>query len=433
MRTIFLSVQTGMVVRDLLRCGPLDRVLSHPEAQVVLLTPGARDPAFKSEFTNQRVAIAPLEPYAPTPMVWRLMTRRWRHARTPALADAVHRLEQRLIPTPPAYARLFDQYAPSLVVSGDPLRPGDANLIATARRRGIPTLGSVRSWDNILKHLRTRPDTLTVWNARNAREAVDIDRFRPDQVTQVGAPQLDVYFTPNSKEISGAALGLDPAKKTLLLATSSFTYDSDQTYLVDMLLAAIRSGDIRHPLQIVLRLHPDDKVGRYLKYRHAPEIILDIPERYLATLGWTMTQADLERMAALVRRADLMVNFATTVTLEAAIVDTPTLLVAFSPIDPEEMQRYVVGLHFKMHYQSLVERDLVPVAWDRDQLVSWVNRYLDDPSLYRAQRATVAREWVQFTDSASGQRLGEAILRQAGLEPAARAAIRERESQCALL
>ena len=432
MTAIFLTVQTGMVVRDLLRCGPLERILSHPEAHVVLLTPGARDPAFLAEFAHQRVTIVPLAPYAPTPMVWRLMTRRWRYARTPAVADAVHRLEQGLIPTPAAYARLFEEHEPKLVISGDPLRPGDANLVASARRRGIPSLGSVRSWDNILKHLRTRPDTLTVWNAINAREAVEVDRFRPQQITQVGAPQLDVYFAQPRATISREALGLNPAKKTLLLATSSFTYDSDQTYLVDMLLAAIRNGDIRHPLQVVVRLHPDDKIGRYLKYRHASEIILDIPERYLSTLGWTMTVPDLERMAALLRYADLMVNFATTVTLEAAIVDTPTLLVAFSPIDPDEMQRYVVDLHFKMHYQALVERDLVPVAWDRDQLVSWVNRYLDDPSLYRAQRATIAAEWVQFNDGASGQRLGDAILRHAGLKLPAPEAAPERESQCAL-
>jgi CDP-glycerol glycerophosphotransferase (TagB/SpsB family) len=200
-----------------------------------------------------------------------------------------------------------------------------------------------------------------------------------------------------------------------------------------MLLEALRHGEIRHPLQIVLRLHPDDRVGRYLKYRHAPEIILDIPERYLATLGWTMTRADLSRMAALLAHADVLVNFATTVTLEAAIVDTPTLLVAFSTIDPEEMQRYVIGLHFRMHYRSLVERDLVPVAWDRGQLVSWINRYLDDPSLYAAQRAEILRDWVQFTDGASGQRLGDAILRQAGLDPAAAVArsAAQPEPQCA--
>jgi hypothetical protein len=429
--TIFLTVQTGMVVRDLLRCGPLERVLAHPDARVVLLTPGARDPAFAAEFAHERLTAVPLEPYAPTAMVWRLMNRRWRHARTPAMADAVHRLEQLLIPTPSAYARLFDEYQPSLVVSGDPLRPGDANLIATARRRSIPSLGSVRSWDNILKHLRTRPDALTVWNACNAREAVEVDRVRPHQVTQVGAPQLDVYFSADAPQITAAELGLDPRKKTLLLATSSFTYDSDQTYLVDMLLEAIRNGDIRQPLQIVLRLHPDDKVGRYLKYRHTPEVILDVPERFLATLGWTMTQADLERMAALLRHTDVMVNFATTVTLEAAIVDTPTLLVAFSPIDPAEMQRYVVGLHFKMHYRSLVDRRLVPVAWDRDQLVSWVNRYLDDPTLYRPQRAAIVADWVQFTDGASGQRLGDAILRHAGLAPPTHVAEAEREAQCA--
>jgi hypothetical protein len=431
MRTIFISVQTGMVVRDVLRSGPLRRVLGHPDTHVVLLTPGVRDPAFVDEFAHERVNIVPHTPYAPTPMVWRLMTRRWRHARTPALADAIHRLEARFIPTPPDYERLFAEYRPSLVVSGDPLRPGDANLIAAARRHGVPSLGSVRSWDNLMKHLRTRPDAVTVWNAINAREAVEIDRFRPDQVTQVGAPQLDVYFSNRDT----ADLGLDPRKKTLVLATSSFTYESDQTYLVDMLLEAMRNGEIRHPLQIVLRLHPDDRVGRYLKYRQAPEIILDIPERYMATLGWTMTQADLQRMAALLERADIMVNFATTVTLEAAIVDTPTLLVAFSPIDPDEMQRYVVGMHFGLHYKALVERDLVPVAWDRSQLVNWVNRYLDDPSLYRAQREAIVREWVQFTDGCSGRRLGDAILRAAGLEPPPTSAVSERlqpESQCAL-
>jgi hypothetical protein len=432
MRTIFVSVQTGMVVRDLLRCGLLERVLSHPDTHVVLLTPGVRDPAFVDEFAQERVTIVPHTPYAPTPTVWRLMTRRWRHARTHAMADAIHRLEERFIPTPPEYQKLFAEYRPSLVVSGDPLRPGDANLIAAARRHGVPSLGSVRSWDNIRKHLRTRPDVLTVWNAINAREAVEIDRFQPERVTQVGAPQLDVYFSPRDT----ADLGLDPRKKTLVLATSSFTYESDQTYLVDMLLEAMRHGEIRHPLQIVLRLHPDDRVGRYLKYRHAPEIILDIPERYMATLGWTMTHADLYRMATLLEHADIMVNFATTVTLESAIVDTPTLLVAFSPIDPDEMQRYVVGLHFGMHYKALVERDLVPVAWDRSQLVSWVNRYLDDPSLYRAQRQAIVREWVQFTDGCSGQRLGDAILRAAGLKPPPPTpVVSERfqpESQCAL-
>jgi hypothetical protein len=404
-----------MVVRDLLRCGPLERVLSHPDTHVVLLTPGVRDPVFVKEFAHDRITIVPHEPYAPSTMVWRLMTRRWRHATSPALADMLHRIEERFIPTPPGYASLFDKFQPKLVVSGDPLRPGDANLIAAAHRHRVKALGSVRSWDNILKHLRTRPDALTVWNARNAHEAQHVDRFREDAVSQVGAPQLDGYFRDPQPHYTKEQLGLDPAKKTLVLATSSFTYESDQTYLVDMVLDAVRSGAIRHPLQIVLRLHPDDRVGRYLKYRDAPEVVLDIPDNYLATLGWTMCAHDLQRMTDLLRYADVMVNFATTVTLEAAVVDTPTLLVAFSPIDPDEMERYVVGLHFKMHYKALVERDLVPVAWNREQLVDWINRYLDQPELYRAQRQSIAREWVQFRDGRSGERLGDAILQHAGL------------------
>ena len=64
--TIFITVQTGMVVRDLLRCGPLQRVLSHPDANVVLLTPGVRDPAFVAEFASDRVTVVPHVPYGPT-------------------------------------------------------------------------------------------------------------------------------------------------------------------------------------------------------------------------------------------------------------------------------------------------------------------------------------------------------------------------------
>ena len=429
MRNIYLTVQTGMVVRDLLRCGPLDRLLEHPDVRVVLLTPGVRDPAFQAEFAHERVVVAPQQPYPPTTTVWRIMLRRWRYARTPELADAVQRLEERLIASPTVYEDLFRLYPPALVVSGDPLRPGDANLVATARRHGVPSLGSVRSWDNLLKHLRTRADTITVWTDRNAREAGEVDRYRQQAVTVVGAPQLDPYFQVEggSREEIYAVEGLDPRKKTLVLATSSFTYDSDQTYLVDLLLDAIRSGDIRHPLQLILRLHPDDRVGRYLKYRHAPEVHLDIPERYLSTLGWTMTPGDIARQAALLRYADVLINFATTVTLEAAIVDTPTLLVAFSTVDPEEMERYVVGLHFRMHYRPLVEQALVPIAWNRDDLVVWINRYLDDPSLYRAERAQIVREWVQFTDGRSGRRLGDAILQRAGLQPPSATPVRRVE------
>src|SRR5215471_5748110 len=205
MKTIFLTVQTGMVVRDLLRCGPLERILGDPDVHLVLLTPGVRDPRFRDEFAHERLTVVPLEPYAPSTMVWRLVTRRWRYARSPEIADAIHRLEERLIPTPPAYAELFDRYQPALVVSGDPLRPGDANIIATARRRGVRSLGSVRSWDNILKHLRTRPDALTVWNARNASEARGVDQYRARNITQVGAPQLDVYFGSDGASFSREA------------------------------------------------------------------------------------------------------------------------------------------------------------------------------------------------------------------------------------
>jgi len=64
--------------------------------------------------------------------------------------------------------------------------------------------------------------------------------------------------------------------------------------------------------------------------------------------------------------------------------------------------------------------------------VDWVNRYLEDPSEFRAERASIVRDWVQFVDGQSGRRLGDAILHQAGLAAPQATAGRTLETQCAL-
>src|SRR5438067_12128937 len=109
-----------MVVRDVLRCGPLEHMLEAPDVRVVLLTPGVRDPEFINEFAQSRVAIEPQVAYEPSAIVWRLMTRRWRYAKSARIANVMHRLEERFITVPPAYVKLFHKYRPALVVSGDP-------------------------------------------------------------------------------------------------------------------------------------------------------------------------------------------------------------------------------------------------------------------------------------------------------------------------
>ena len=59
---------------------------------------------------------------------------------------------------------------------------------------GIPTLGIVRSWDNVYKGIRRRPQQLAVWNTVNRDELLDLEGYRPDQVHIIGSPQFDPYF-----------------------------------------------------------------------------------------------------------------------------------------------------------------------------------------------------------------------------------------------
>jgi CDP-glycerol glycerophosphotransferase (TagB/SpsB family) len=233
----------------------------------------------------------------------------------------------------------------------------------------------------------------------------------------LGAAQFDAYFAPGttwSREQFASYYQLDSSRPVIVLATlGAFLHLYDETYLVDWLLQEIANGGIPGKPQIVIRLHPASKLEYFQKYLSHPDVRISFIQGYIPSLGWTMTRDDVIAVANLLRHADLVISPGSTITIEAAIFDTPTIVPLFHVYQPE-LGKKQYDFHLRNHFKRLRELDLVPFADTPDELRSYVNRALTDKSWYRNQRTQLVHDYICFTDGRSAERLSDLILQLIG-------------------
>ncbi len=409
---IALSITEGRVIRDLFENGFLDMLHEH-KADVVCFTPASRVSQFLKQWSQPGVAFCPIPLYDLDVTLQRslkvrdLMLRRGRFL-LPLWRRSVSKIT---LPDPEIIEKMRGA---QLAVSTHPMFHTEFPVYRAAVKLNIPTLGVLRSWDNLYKGLRIMPETLAVWNEVNRQEAVRLMGYKPDQVKVVGGAQFDPYFDPNAvwtRKQFASYFQLETSRPVIVLATlGAFLHLYDETYLVDWLLQEIENGNIPGRPQVVIRLHPASKLEHFQKYLSHPDVRISFIQGYIPTLGWTMTRNDVVVVANLLRHADLVISPGSTITIEAAIFDTPTIVPLFHTYQPELGKRQY-DFHLRNHFKRLHDLDLVPFANTPEELLQMVNRLLIDKSWYRKQRAQLVREYIQYTDGCSTKRLVDLIMK----------------------
>lgn len=413
-KNIAVSITEGRTVRDLFYNGLLDVLLENGFGSITIFTEAVTVPEFVARWKRPGIEFAPLLPCDTTAGRQRAFWMRRRLARlhSRALLRAWLKWEERrLYPLRQLYLDAFQKQSPALLLTTHAHLYREAELISAAHRLGIPTLGIVRSWDNVYKGIRSRPQHLAVWNEINKQEVIELEGYSPSRVEIVGAPQFDPYFAADTiwpRAKLAAHFNLDPSRPILLFATlGNFFPELDETCWMDVLLHLIDRNEIAGAPQIICRLHPWSRLEQFSKYAAHPAVRLSYAERYLPSLQWYMTRDDVVLMANMLQHADVVITPGSTVTLEAAIFDRPTLVPIFHPYQPERAASYfntwVLGKHF-----GRIERfDLVPFVRRVQDFCPAIMRCLQDTNWYREQRSQLVREYVHFTDGASIKRLGE--------------------------
>ena len=108
--------------------------------------------------------------------------------------------------------------------------------------------------------------------------------------------------------------------------------------------------------------------------------------------------------------SDVVVNFASTTTVEAAIFDTPVVNIGFddTPALPLPLS---IGRYYQFeHYQPVVETGAARIAESVDDLVQAVRGYLANPDADAAGRRELVNRCCTHTDGLAGVRAARWVL-----------------------
>jgi hypothetical protein len=412
-QTIAISITEGRVIRDLFDGGLLE-LLKEANLDVIIFTPSARVKAFVDIWENESVRFAILRPFDWTVKFQRLYALRKKVMRfgTGALKISLM-LERMLVKSESEYVNSLLENNVQLLVITHPMYYDEYHLLRAGDELGLPSIGILRSWDNFYRGLRLHPKIIAVWNPINAKEAIDIAKYEREFVKIIGGTQFDPYFQANAildRDEFFHSFSLDSTRPLLTIATlGSFIHMYDETYLIDIILDAITNKEIQGNPQLIIRLHPSSKLELFEKYTSHPDVRLSYISGYVPAIGWTMSRKDVRDVASILKYSNVIISPGSTITIESAIFDTPTILPIFHSYQPE-LGRKIYNQHLSTHFHRLAEEDLVPIVDSPKDLFHAINKALDEPTWYKNQRAQLVKDYIYFTDGCSVKRLHDLIL-----------------------
>jgi len=417
---VFIEVHEGQVARNLLENNLLE-MLTEGGAAVTLITSGARVPEFIGRYQREGVECVDLlllmegapsrwENYEYT--LGRMLTRRGMRSARQLLWDHVgERLADRLSD---AARDLFAQRKPDVVVATHLSQVYGRRIIAAARRRGIRTVGNVNSWDNVWKGLRVRPETVTCWSENNRDEIIKLEGYAPEQVQVIGAPAFDPYFAPDAqwtREQLCARLGLDASRPYVLFATlGQFSQQIDETYPLEWMLKAIDDRAIQGNPQVVLRMHPWSRDIYFKRWMDHPNVVISRYETYYPGLGWTPTRDEAVLAGNLMKHASAVVSPGSTMCIEAAIFDVPTIIPVFNAYMPEIFESYFKQTWLNQHFGRIYKNDWSPILRDERAAADAINRALTDRAWYAEGRKAIREMFLGPLDGGATRRFADVIL-----------------------
>lgn len=440
MKTIVITSFHALISRNILQASVLDRILEAGH-RVVLVVPEAKIAFFKEQFADPRVVVHGVSVRKRRLEDLMLLVgfglvgtenhivRGWKtegaYVRY-ALCHTINklcsrffflqravRLFARAYVRSHAYDSLFHTYAPDVVFTTDSFNREDAALLLEAERRGVRTVGMVRSWDNATTKgvLLSVPERVIVTNAVLKDELVTIHHISADIITVSGVPHYDMVRRPPTvtREQFCAELGLDPAKKIILYAPGGSILYKHDALILRTFKQLVDAGRFTFPVQFIIRFPPADSVDTS-PVTGDPHFVVDDPgTRVTARKKESeMSRSDQEHLHNSLSHADIVLTLASTMIIDGTVYGKPTVVFGYDPEPnlPDPISKFVEYVHLK----KLLGSGLITVSKNDDEFVRDINEYLKNPKMNQDKRDEVVRRYVRALDGQSGNLVAQAVL-----------------------
>lgn len=324
--------------------------------------------------------------------------------------------------------RRLRELAPRLLWSTTSTSRFELPYVLAARDLGIPTLCSILGFDN----LTTRSalpvfDRYLVWSDAMKRELLSLYPMVADaDVAVTGTPQFDFHRRPAcrwSREATLRHLGVPAGARYFLYAGGGESLMPEEPELVAELSRRMAASDALKDCWLVVRLHPQDDGRRWesLAGPGTKRVVSPAVEPQPDAEAWKRTRPEeQDRLISSLLHAEACVNIASTISLDAAILDRPVIGIEFSgvPSSPREIMYAAYGA---THYRPIVASGGLELARSWDELLESMRLATSRPERLREARTRMVREVCGTVDGQSGRRVVDAIVRileEVGARPA---------------
>jgi hypothetical protein len=211
----------------------------------------------------------------------------------------------------------------------------EIDVFRSARALGLPSAMIVHSWDNPAGRATPpiQPSRWIVWGEEMAGHVGRYHRVPPDRIEVTGAVQFNMYSDVALAACDRASflrdIGLDPRREVLLYAPSHVYRSYSDIPALRLLLEYVRT---HRAVQLWFRPHPHTReLPEVLAFVRDHGIFLDPSfSAFLADGGYERRELpELRFYPHMLNAADVVVTNASTMSLEAAIVGRPLVIIGF--------------------------------------------------------------------------------------------------------
>jgi hypothetical protein len=334
----------------------------------------------------------------------------------------IRRLEQRLY-TPIDIQGISAEDMDQLLLLGVGAHGSEHESALTwwARQRSIAVVHMIGNWDTFTsKGYPGAPvDTCLVWGAVMHRDAVEMHDIPESAIEEIGCLRYDRLKDTliESREAFFARIGLDPNRSTIMYAGP---LSADQYY--EMLAAFEEMNSDGSNLQMIFRVYPHkdfmhspytSPLINYAQSLPGVYVSLGDPDYRVGRRDEAVPRIEQFELWHSLAYSDVVVNYFSTIALEASFFDKPVISLAYRPqqdygwIHPPKYADHP-GL---THNRRLREYGAVHMVLSREELKSAISESIAKPEAASVVRSETVQLELGNLDGHVVKRLADACVR----------------------
>jgi CDP-glycerol glycerophosphotransferase (TagB/SpsB family) len=126
--------------------------------------------------------------------------------------------------------------------------------------------------------------------------------------------------------------------------------------------------------------------------------------------SWDYSERHLLHFANLIKHSSIMINYPSTLTIDAAAFDKPIINLAFDGYKPRSYGESIARWYDSAHFRDVIERDGAILVRSPGELKAAINAYLENPRLHAEGRARLRHDFCYKIDGRSGEAIAKLLL-----------------------